>query len=87
MPRVGRPTSGSTALNPKRTTAWIGVILGVVLGAGLIPIIVYAADTPSLGNGDCWRSGTPKTCRLTWQGRSTFIYFRAIDQFSSQRPG
>jgi hypothetical protein len=45
-----------------------------------------ANNTESYGNGDCWRVGTPATCRNTWSGRSMPIYFRAIDQFSDLRP-
>lgn len=65
--------------------AWAGLMIGIALGTW--PLIALAADTPSLQNGDCWQVGTPTTCRVTWAGKNTFIYFRAIDQFSSQRPG
>ncbi len=46
-----------------------------------------AANTESIADGDCWRAGTPLTCRNTWSGKNTNIYFRAIDQFSSGAPG
>ena len=45
-----------------------------------------ARNTESYGNGDCWRVGTPATCRSNWPGRSQFIRFRAIDHFSDSRP-
>jgi len=43
-------------------------------------------NTGSYGSGDCWRAGTPATCRTNWPGRSQFIRFRAIDQFSGGAP-
>ena len=46
-----------------------------------------AANTESYADGDCWRAGTPYSCRYTWSGRNTAIYFRAIDQFSNGAPG
>ena len=45
-----------------------------------------ARNTESFGAGDCWRPGTPLSCRNTWSGRNAFIYFRAIDEFSDNRP-
>jgi hypothetical protein len=64
----------------------IGVSLG--LSVGMCGIIAFASnDTPSLGNGDCWRPSTPTTCtkgHLSIKG--TPVFFRAIDQFSSIRP-
>lgn len=50
-------------------------------------VVALAADTPSYGNGDCWRNGTPQTCRVTWIGPSQPVYFRAVDQFSGSRSG
>jgi hypothetical protein len=51
-----------------------------------VSLSAAAGNTPSLGNGDCWRTGTPYTCIVTWSGKSKAVFFRAIDQFSSQRP-
>jgi hypothetical protein len=45
-----------------------------------------SADTPTLGGGDCWRSGTPMTCRTSWQGPETYMYFKTIDHFSWAAP-
>jgi len=42
-----------------------------------------AADTESQDGGDCWQQGTPLWCRDTWQGRNQYIYFRAINDYSS----
>lgn len=57
-------------------------------GAALWNTVTYnGSNTESFGDGDCWRSGTPLTCILTWVGRNTYVYFRAIDQFSSGAPG
>lgn len=57
-------------------------------GVALSTVGVAAAgnNTPSLGNGDCWRPTTATTCRVTWTGLNSPVYFRAIDQFSGQQP-
>src|SRR3954449_5466728 len=44
-----------------------------------------ASAAPSLGNGDCWRQGTPFWCRGSYNGGST-LYFYAINHFSDNRP-
>jgi hypothetical protein len=49
--------------------------------------VVLAADTPSLGNRDCWQAGTPTTCVSNHVGKKGPVHFRAIDQFSGARPG
>lgn len=53
---------------------------------GIVAPMAIAADTPTLGSGDCWQPGTPALCRDTWTGTNTFVYFRAIDNFSSSAP-
>jgi hypothetical protein len=71
----------------------IGVAL-IIQIIGVQTVEASGSDTPSLpyvngsaGNGDCWQPTTPLMCRTAWPGRNQLIYFRAIDQFSSQRPG
>lgn len=57
-----------------------------VLAIGIFATSALASDTPTVGGGDCWQTGTPTLCRATWAGVSTAIYFRAIDQFSGSAP-
>ena len=63
--------------------------LAFIVGLALttLPALASSNNTPTIGNGDCWRGGTPFTCRVTWTGVNTFIYFRAIDQYSAAEPG
>ena len=69
------------SITPRKAAA---ALLLVALVASVS--VASAADTPTAGsNGDCWRGGN-YWCRNTWAGRSTNIYFRAIDQFSSSAP-
>jgi hypothetical protein len=76
-------TSWATAIS-RTGSVVVGAALALYVAA---PVVAVASDTPSAQNGDCWQSTTPFTCRVTWLGRSTYVYFRAIDQFSSQRSG
>jgi len=56
----------------------------VSLAAGVA--VAAAADTPSLGNGDCWQASTPLTCAWNHVGVKGYVWFRAIDQFSGTKP-
>lgn len=54
--------------------------LGLLLVASLASVPgatlpVLAADTPSLGGGDCWRTGTPLTCVWNHDGVKGWVYF------------
>lgn len=62
--------------------------------AGATTVGAAGTDTPSLpyrngiaANGDCWQGTTPLICRYGWPGKSNYIHFRAVDQFSAQRSG
>lgn len=41
-------------------------------------------DTPSFNNGDCWQPGTNTTCTWNHINVKDSVYFRAIDNFTSQ---
>lgn len=81
----GNALKTKPALRFLRSVALSGVLTSALVGPAAI--LAHAADTPSLGGGDCWRSGTPTTCAWNHAGiQGTSVYFRAIDQFSSSRP-
>lgn len=65
-----------------------GVLLLATLATmcgGLVPSAA-AGDTPTYGGGDCWRVGTPFSCRSNWSGTNAFISFKLINHFNAQRP-
>lgn len=66
---------------------WIPALLAAVLLSAMLSWTpAQAADTPSLGGGDCWRPNIPLTCTWNWPGRNRLVTFKFIDQFSWMRP-
>ena len=66
----------------KRALTCAGLVTVVLL---LTPTSVSAASvqTPSAGGGDCWQAATPWTCRATFYATKPYMYFRAVDRFST----
>lgn len=62
-------------------TRWIAVtsVLLMAIAYGTKPAI--AGDTS--GGGDCWRSGTPLTCRVGWGGANSYFTVSLIDQMNN----
>jgi hypothetical protein len=58
------------------------VIVYEALGGGAV--LAVGSDTPMKGN--CWQTGVTYWCRSSWAGKSNYIYFRAIDEFSGAQP-
>lgn len=73
---VGRASSRSSW-----GTSIAAFLVGLALSAVVAPLPVLAGHT--LGAGDCWRPGTPLTCRVTWySGDRHSITLRVINQLS-----
>lgn len=54
---------------------------GLALAAAVAPPVVLGGHT--YGNGDCWRAGTPLTCRVSWAaGDHHHVFLRVINQLS-----
>lgn len=52
-----------------------------VAALALLAAATPAWAAPTLGNGDCWRSGTPFTCRYNWRS-GQFLNVTAVDLMS-----
>lgn len=56
----------------------------------MVAMLVISVTVPAqrvnaghtIGNGDCWRAGTPVLCRLPWRGMNEFVYVRLVDQLN-----
>lgn len=76
----------TAALRIRGRAQGVAAVVAAVF-AVLTMTAVFAADTPTIAGGDCWRAGTPLWCRNNWVTRNTYVDFRAIDHFTDQRPG
>lgn len=56
------------------------VVATLIITARVSEFRANAGDM--IGNGDCWRAGTPPNCRLPYSGMNSFVYVRLVDQMN-----
>lgn len=67
----------------KRVASVAAALTAALLVIMSIPVESASMQTPSIGGGDCWQAGTPFTCRTSFPASRPWMYFRAVDHFST----
>lgn len=77
MATGGTRTRKATAA---RFDAVVLLAVALIMSATISPPTANAGHM--IGDGDCWRAGTPANCRVPYGGMNSFVYVRLVDQLN-----